>query len=64
MDLLRLREGGKESGEREEGTHEREGLLIKDVLNRKSMLMSKAIEGADVYLLARCIGCCTMSQFN
>ena len=42
----------------------KEGLRIKDVLNRKSMLMSKAIEGADVYLLARCISCCTMSQFN
>ena len=53
--------------EREEREREREREMfpIEDILNRKSMLMSKAMrEGADVYLLARCISRCTMSQFN
>ena len=70
MDLLRLRPTEIENisereRERERGKRKREMLSIKDVLNRKRMSMSKAIgEGADVYLLARCISCCTMSQFN
>ena len=51
--------------EREREREREERFPIEDILNRKSMLMSKAMrEGADVYLLARCISRCTMSQFN
>ena len=57
-------EGERIERERER-KRERETFPIEDILNRKSMLMSKAMrEGADVYLLARCISRCTMSQFN
>ena len=61
---MRAKERGRERERKEREWKRERGLRIKDVLNRKSMLMSKAIEGADVYLLARCIGCCAMSQFN